>query len=877
MGSKLSSFASPGPKASTEPLVSSDDAEENDIRPAKRRKTANTSDVNVPVPYEIESPRRKPFGHVTNESQRASSRVVEKLQAVQPLDFYRRSHPPSPGCLASPAPRIQSMKSRHNKIGLQKFQFESPVDFKRALRISVLGIRAKSDDAHETLEFAEGRKSPIETQCRCSIALFCAKNDDDPSEPIRSQDYYEIHRTSKIGILRTTFHDGVVMRELFIDPFVLSSYEFYINRKRTTKHGTAHIEFDFGDKYYIQVNLDPLGPQKAWPPFDISTAAEPQLTSDGPLESSPLDLLHAGKVVKNELSLCCNMPGLLEPGRQVRSVDLRLCYGSLKHKVPFGMDIQTQWSLPNGLYQTAVNVSPVESPVVSKTMLTESVSISPLGAKADQSGVQASIAERASRRRSNVPTYNLKALSAQAQGKSPRTRKNNKSRFTQGTDGAESVLVTYGFGRAGAAELGIKQQTSIPGFMCPFCNIDEGSIEDLRLHLHTNHTSFKFSLRRSNSSRVGFFVEIAKQSPRSSPSDQTKTFQLGKPLTLFDLEKFLTGDQSWVKSREGPQHNHWPEHLSDRFQESSLSSSSHDSRHSSPNTPNDTDELVDLEHSLPKRPPRKIYYVPQTSKPLFDTVSKRVLEPGEEIPESDDEKDEAWLHQKHRDIINDFTDLTDEEKEYITRWNPFIVEHHLTSEKYLPDACVRFAQANAAWIVERESRVVEFGKQMETFIIRGIVEQQCLDKCVDILEAAQRRKTNSGKGDVGMEDAPSRPVLPARSRGLFDCICCEPTQPPDRIVCRGHVGGPIALLAASANLAIRNARLGSSTECVQQRRSEIAQECGSATTACLDSSMPSNCCHTHDTPHSMELGLLFCSSFTARITKISVFVKMDCR
>lgn len=789
MGSKLSSLASPGRNAHSEPLVAPD-GDDDDHRPAKRRKIRGTNNDNSAHPLGLESPRRMPFGHVTNESQRASTRLVEKSQGVQPSNFNGRSRPTTPGRLANLGPRRPSVRSRRSKTNIDSFLPAKPIDFKRAMRIKVSGIVAKSEYADRTVEFAKGRTGPIETKCRCSVALFGAKNDDDPSGPLRGQDYNEVHRTSKTGILRTTLHNGQVSRELFVEPFVLSSYEFYVNRRRPNKHGDCHFEFDFWDKYYVQVTLDPVGPQKEWPPFDISTLAEPDsMDEDDALEHTPVaDLLRSGKVLKNELCLFCSMPGLLEPDRQVRSVDLKLAHGSIREKVPFGLDIQMQWSLPSQYCDAPANIPLVESPVKARAMLGETVPISPFRARPDQSPNPATGTERAARRRSNVPTYNLKALSAQAQGKSPRTRKNLRVKALQEhSDAGGAVMVTYSFGRAGALELGIKQQTSMAGFLCPFCYVDETSIDDLRLHLHTNHTNFKFSLRRSNPSRVGFFVELAKQSSRQSPGEKAKTFQLCKAQTLFDLEKFLGGDQSWVRVREGPHHNHWPEHLNDPSHESSSSSSPQDSRHSSPNTPNDTDELIDAELCPPKkRIPRKIFYVPKTSKALFDTVSKRVLEPGEEIPDSDDEKDETWLHQKHRDIINDFTDLTDEEKEYITRWNPFIVEEHLTSEKYLPDSCLRFTQANATWIVGKTSRKVEFGKQMETFIMRGVVEQHCLDKCTDILKAAERRKEAS-KDDFDMKSAEDRPVSPAKARGLLDCSCCEHTQPPDQVVCRGRV------------------------------------------------------------------------------------------
>lgn len=785
MGSKFSSLsASPGPKT----LVPADDGDEEDIRPAKRRKTSTVANANNAFPHESESPRRKPFGHVTNESKRASSRLVGKLQAVQPSDFYRISSPAPPSHLARSATKGGVLGSKGSKTAIQNFLPDDPIDFKRALRIEVLGIIPKFSNADETLEFNKGRKSPIESECRCSIALFCAKIDDDPSRPIRPQDYNEVQRASKVCTLRTTFNKGQVSRELILEPFILSPDEFYVTRKRPTRLRPDNYAWVFGDKYYVQVSLEARGLQDEWPPLDISTISDANAMDEGSLESSPVtDLLRLGKIGNNDLFLFSSMPGLLDPDRQVRSVDLKLCHGAVKQKVPYELQVEIQWSLPNQYCDTPINGPPIESPQrIISTAFSEAVPISPLGAKVHQPSSPDSMAERASRRRSNVPTYNLKTLSAQAQGKSPRTRKTLKPRsFQEGTDASGGIVVTYNFGRAGAAELGIRPQTSVPGLMCPFCCRDQTSIDHLRLHLHTNHTNFKFSLRRSNLPRVGFYVELAKPGPRSSPAERTKTLQLGHPPSLFDLDKFLNGDQSWVKAREGPQHNHWPEHLSDRFHESSLSSSPRESRHSSPNTSNDTDELMDLDNYLPKKPVRrKIFYVPKTSKPLYDTITKRILVPGEEIPDSDDEKDETWLHQKHRDIIMDFTDVTDEEKDYIIRWNPFIVEAHLTCEKYLPDACLRFAKANAAWFAERPSRKVEFGKHMETFVMRGIVEQECLEKCVEVLRAAERRRAEKGNVEGKTQE---RLASPPRLRGVLDCVCCEHIQAPDRVICRGLV------------------------------------------------------------------------------------------
>jgi hypothetical protein len=734
---------------------------------------------------------------VTNERARGS-RLSGKIQAVQPSDFYGRSRPAQSKI---ETPRQEELGSKTIISRISDIVPKTPVHFKKALRLEITSVVHKSAEEDESTAFVKGHEGPINIRCRCSVALFFGKNDDDPDAPIGFQDFAEVFRKSSTCTLRTTINDGgEAERKLInLEPFVVPADEILVNRKKRNHQGQIIHSFDFAEKYYVQITLEPVGPQKEWPPFDLSSFIIPGSMGDGSYENSnPVThLLEVGRATQNDLYLFCKTTDLLDPGRQNRSVNLKLSHGSLRQKIPYSLRLEMKWSLPSHLSDWSTRDIKIEneSPrakISSVTAISEAAPASPLARKGDDISAPNSPADsRAQRRRSNVPTYNLKALSALQQGKSPRVHKNRdiRSRSARGrSEDGDGTVVTYTFGKADSADLSTKRETTVTGLHCPFCATDHSSLDDLTCHLRTVHHSFKFSLRRSNPHRVGFFLELAKHGPRSNPIpvlEQARTFQLSQPRTLFDLEKFLNGDDSWAKAREGPQHNIWPEHLLDRFHESSLSSSPHESRHSSPNTSNDTDDVMDLENYHPKIAirPRKKYYVPKTNKPLYDTVTKQVLEPGAEIPNSDEEKDEGWLHQKHRDIIMDFTDVTDDEKDYIIRWNPFIMGEVLTCETHLSDAVLRFVEANKFWFGERTSRKGVFGKSMESFIMRGVVSEKCFVKCIQILREAE--KMESSKGKELMEE--ERPVSPAKQRGTLDCECGAHTKPPDRVICRGKV------------------------------------------------------------------------------------------
>ena len=790
MGSTISSFRTPsGLRSRDEVVAPPDEEDEEDPRPVKRRRTSMFEAAASRNEMNLGSGRL--WDQVTDEEYRKAPRASTKVQPVQPSDFYGKSRP------ASTRPQVSKRADFQPKTPRSSIHDvvlpPTTTNFKKAIRLVINSVVLKSQQEGESVSFMRGRRSidVMEIPCRCSVAFFSAKNDGNPEAPITQKDYQELFRRPNTCILKTTIdHEGKVARKLIdLEPFVFPKHDLFTTRKKRNHLGQFVQSWGFAEDYYVSITLEPLGVQKQWPPFDPSSLINSNIGSLNPVT----DLLEAGKIINTDLHLIANMKNLFDPSRQNKSASLKLSHGQLRQDIPFSLKFEISWSLPSHLSDLSNNIELETGSPQINTMAprsSELISVSPLAHKGRETPASESQAERREkRRRSNVATYNLKDLSTIQQGKSPRARKSRdiRSRSAQGkSEDTEGSVATYTFGKADAAQLFIKQTTTVAGLHCPICRHRHHSFDDLRIHLHMNHTELKFSLRRSTTQRLEFFLEIAKRGLRGSPTSlgpQARTFQLSHPRTLFNLDKFLNGDESWVKSREGPQHNLWPEHLQDRFHESS-SSSSHVSRQSSPNTSNATDDMMEYENFCSKLPsrPRKKFFVPKTTKPLYDTITKQILVPGMEIPNSDDEKDEQWLHQKHRDIIMDYGDVTDDEKDYIVQWNPFIMTEQLTNEIHLGDAILRFVEENKVWFAQKLSRKKEFGKTMETFLMRGAVDGKCLDRCISILKEAEK---NGSKEKVVAEA--ERPVSPAKQRGGLDCDCGGHTQPPDRVICRGEV------------------------------------------------------------------------------------------
>jgi len=200
---------------------------------------------------------------------------------------------------------------------------------------------------------------------------------------------------------------------------------------------------------------------------------------------------------------------------------------------------------------------------------------------------------------------------------------------------------------------------------------------------------------------------------------------------------------------------------------------------------------MDYEYHIPKphARERRVYTIPKTPKPLYDTITKQVLQEGDELSDSDSEKDEDWLIQRKIDLLNDFSDVSAEEKEYSHKWNEFILGEHLTCDLFIPDAIDRFIEANKSWIVETNSHQMEFWKQLGGFKLRGHVDNVFIHKSLRTLMAEKNAMKGKGKGkgrdDVEMSGMEKLHI--SKPRGSMECICGEMPQGPHRMICHGQV------------------------------------------------------------------------------------------
>jgi hypothetical protein len=124
------------------------------------------------------------------------------------------------------------------------------------------------------------------------------------------------------------------------------------------------------------------------------------------------------------------------------------------------------------------------------------------------------------------------------------------------------------------------------------------------------------------------------------------------------------------------------------------------------------------------------------------------------LSESDDDVDESWLVQKHKETIDDFADVFGAEKTFMKRFDEHMLRENLCAQRYVPSALVRFCRANREWL-NTVDMLVEFWKQSLYLAQHGIINAAHVKACMDIIQGIDE----AGRSKVRLGDSFPKAVL----------------------------------------------------------------------------------------------------------------------
>ncbi|OTB10216.1 hypothetical protein K445DRAFT_257073 [Daldinia sp. EC12] len=586
-------------------------------------------------------------------------------------------------------------------------------DFEKALRVEILQITHKDSSNFRSSNLLNGTGSP-------------AKKD---TPTIRIRCKLSIFRLRGSKEVRILYCDSQICNlKVFRDADdVCRRARIYLNSPFHVPADKIFVErdddngFDLADNYLVQAELESAG-DPCWPPVDLLPKEEAQSDVSNKLRHW---VLTSGVVYR------------FEKHRASTPVKIRKRVGH-ETATELMMDMDLRWSTCHRAGSTTeVEVSPPETKGSFPNGALEPLTNGHVNGRADNAtnGVlkddqdilieededheEAATPSRSLRTREKQ-NYNLKLLSDKARGKERKERKQRKLAENRSRSGQ----VTWVLPQTG--------EVVLKNYQCIRCYAAHSSMNQLVEHVKV-HYQFKYDFDVS-SSRISI-SHHGQETPRRSSS--------------YVLD---------VQSSEGPESDFEDSMSLHRSQKNLAQSKS-------------------FQTYLPGRPKDTRQLVPNNKQPMYDRLSKALLEPGTLVDPPD--IDDTWLVQKHRDIIRDYSDVHQDEKEYISEWDAYVNKECVTSEPHLQEVYLKFVQDKALWLAASQSRMTEFSKHLSYLKARNSLVEPTITKALAIMRQARFQK----RPEQPEATKPPSPRTQYRKSTSGCAVCGQPVRGPSTLIC----------------------------------------------------------------------------------------------
>lgn len=85
----------------------------------------------------------------------------------------------------------------------------------------------------------------------------------------------------------------------------------------------------------------------------------------------------------------------------------------------------------------------------------------------------------------------------------------------------------------------------------------------------------------------------------------------------------------------------------------------------------------------------------------YHTLTSEVIRPQEIDVDSEEETDPLWLRQKTVNMIDEFTDVNEGEKELMKLWNLHVMKYNFIADCQIPEACYTFVSEHGEAMVKK--------------------------------------------------------------------------------------------------------------------------------------------------------------------------------
>ncbi|KAK3695982.1 hypothetical protein LTR37_018200 [Vermiconidia calcicola] len=276
--------------------------------------------------------------------------------------------------------------------------------------------------------------------------------------------------------------------------------------------------------------------------------------------------------------------------------------------------------------------------------------------------------------------------------------------------------------------------TKVEGLFCPICpnGREHLSFDRLRLHLLTYHDHFKFESEQTTegdeSDIVRHSVKISIRSQKDAADDNPEINWVA-PQRPFSVSAHLRGEDNWAPYNRPKPGKRRGRPLGDKERNTgSLREPQPARKCPAPG------EVEDLPERRTKK--RLVPNVPSVS--FYRTSSKKLIEPGEDVEESDEGVDESWLAQNQSRALED-VGITGAAKEFTKAFNQHLAREQSNSAILAREGLVRFTRKYHVELQSVEWQL-HFKAKLKQLRSAGIISEQLVEYCLGKVHAASEAR-----------------------------------------------------------------------------------------------------------------------------------------
>ena len=182
--------------------------------------------------------------------------------------------------------------------------------------------------------------------------------------------------------------------------------------------------------------------------------------------------------------------------------------------------------------------------------------------------------------------------------------------------------------------------------------------------------------------------------------------------------------------------------------------------------------IRELGHKNPSEPRNKSHQqaharrdamvdVPEISQRLFNSITRQPLQANTRLRDGEDDVDEAWRISKQIDSLVAKHNISDTTKDYMKKWNSFMMRLKLSSNFYLAEALVQFVTNEKEWFAGQRERIREFTLHANVLRLRGTIKVDCILDCLSIM-----RDTRTSSSEINKRRGENKEQWPKQATVL---------------------------------------------------------------------------------------------------------------